>query len=73
MDCNTPGFPVLHYLLEFVQIYVRCVSNAIETSHPLPPYFPFAFNLSQYQASGLHELIRQILKLESGKIMKIDN
>ena len=23
MDCSTPRFPVLHYLLEFVQIYVH--------------------------------------------------
>ena len=23
MDCSTPGFPVLHYLLEFVQIHVH--------------------------------------------------
>ena len=23
MDCNTPGFPVLHYLLEFAQIQVH--------------------------------------------------
>ena len=23
VDCNTPGFPVLHYLLEFAQIYVH--------------------------------------------------
>ena len=22
MDCSTPGFPVLHYLLEFAQIHV---------------------------------------------------
>ena len=23
MDCSTPGFPVLHYLPEFVQIHVH--------------------------------------------------
>ena len=23
MDCSTPGFPVLHYLLEFAQIHVH--------------------------------------------------
>ena len=26
MDCSTPGFPVLHYLLEFAQIPVHWVS-----------------------------------------------
>ena len=44
--CNTPGFPVLHYLLEFAQIHVHRVSDAIQLSilyHPLlflPSIFP---------------------------------
>ena len=29
MNCSTPGFPVLHYLLEFAQIHVHWVSDAI--------------------------------------------
>ena len=29
MDCSTPGFPVLHYLLEFAQTHVHFVSDAI--------------------------------------------
>ena len=29
MDCSTPGCSVLHYLLEFVKIYVHWVSDAI--------------------------------------------
>ena len=28
MDCNMPGFPVLHYLPEFVQIHVHWVNDA---------------------------------------------
>ena len=28
MDCSTPGFAVLHYLLEFAQIHVHWVSEA---------------------------------------------
>ena len=39
MDCNTPGFPVLHYLLELAQTHVHWVSDAIQTSHPLLPLF----------------------------------
>ena len=35
MDCSTPGFPVLHYLLAFVQTHVHWVSDAIQRSHPL--------------------------------------
>ena len=29
-DCSTPGFPVLHYLLEFAQIHFRWVGDAIQ-------------------------------------------
>ena len=28
MDCSTPGFPVLHYHLEFAQIHVHWASDA---------------------------------------------
>ena len=50
-DCSTPGSPVLHYLSEFAQIHVHCVSDAIKiyTSHPLSSPSPPAFNLPQHQ------------------------
>ena len=50
MDCSTLGFPVLHHLSEFAQVFVHCITNAIKTSHPLSPSSPFAFNLSQHQS-----------------------
>ena len=37
MDCSMPGFPVLHYLLEFAQTSVFWVDDAIQPSHPLSP------------------------------------
>ena len=37
MDCGTAGFPVLHYLVEFAQIHVHWVGDAIKPSHPLSP------------------------------------
>ena len=43
VDCSTPGFPVLPYLLEFVQMHVHWVSDFIQPSHPLPPPSPFFF------------------------------
>ena len=49
MDCSTPGFPVLHYLLEFAQIHVHWVSDAIQPSHSLSSPSPPALNLSQHQ------------------------
>ena len=44
-----PGFPVPHCLLEFAQIHVHCVGDAIEPSHPLLPPSPPALNLPQRQ------------------------
>jgi len=49
MDCSTPGFPVLHYLLEFAQIRIHRVGDAIQPSHPLSSPSPPALNLSQHQ------------------------
>ena len=47
MDCNMPGFPVSHHLPIFAQIHVHCIRDAIQPSHPLLPFSPAAFNLSQ--------------------------
>ena len=49
MDYSMPGFPVLHYLLEFAQIHVHCVGDAIQPSHLLLSPSPFALNPSQPQ------------------------
>ena len=49
MDCNTPGFPVLHYLPDCAQIHVHWVSDATQPSHPQLPASPPALNLSQHQ------------------------
>ena len=35
MDCSTPGFAVLHQLLELGQTYVHRVGDSIQPSHPL--------------------------------------
>ena len=49
MDRSMPGFPILHYLLEFAQTPVHRVSDAIQPSHPLSSPSPPALNLSQHQ------------------------
>ena len=46
MDCSTPGFLVLHHLLEFTQTHVHWVGDAIQPSHPLSSPSPPTFNLS---------------------------
>ena len=35
MNCSTPGFLILHYLLEFGQIHVHWVNDPIQPPHPL--------------------------------------
>ena len=37
-----PGFPVLHYLLEFAQTHVDWICEAIHPTHPLSPTSPLA-------------------------------
>ena len=49
MDCSMPGLPVHHQLLEFAQIHVHRIGDAIQPSHPLSSPSPPAFNLSQHQ------------------------
>ena len=55
MDCSTPGLPVHHQLLEFIQTHVHWVGDAIQPSHPLSSPSSPAFNLSQHQ--GLFQWI----------------
>ena len=63
MDCSMPGFPVFHYIPEFVQTHVHWVNDAIQPSHPLLPSSPPALNLSQHQdpfqwAGCLHQMAK---------------
>ena len=58
-----PGFPVLHYLLEFAQTHVHRVGDAIQSSHPLSPTSPTSLSLSQpqglFQSVGsLHQVAK---------------
>ena len=55
MDCNRPGFPVLHNIPGIAQIHVHWVGNGIQPSHPLSLPSPPAFNLSQHQ--GLYQSV----------------
>ena len=49
------GLPIHHQLLEFTQIHVHWVSDAIQPPHPLSSPSSPAFNLSQHQ--GLFQLV----------------
>ena len=63
MDCNKPGFPVLHHLPELTQTHVHGVSDAIQSSHPLTPPSPLALN--GYQHQGLLQKSYMLLLLLS--------
>ena len=47
--CSTPCFLVLHYLPQLAQTHVHWANDVIQSSHPLLPPSPPAFNLSQHQ------------------------
>ena len=49
VDCNTPGFPVLHHLWEFAQTHVHWIGDSIQPSHPLLPllFLPSIFPASE--------------------------
>ena len=49
MDCSMPGLPVPHHLIEFAQVHVHCIGDAVQPSHPLMPSSPSSLNLSQHQ------------------------
>ena len=46
-----PGFPVLHYLLEFVQTHVHQAGDSIQPFHPLLSPSPPALTLSQHSGA----------------------
>ena len=68
MDCSIPGFPVHHQLLKLAQTHVHRVGDALQSSHPLLPPSPLAFNLTQHQGlfqqiSSLHQ-VAKVLDLQ---------
>ena len=62
MNCSTLGLPIPHQLLEFIQIHVHQVGDAIQPCHPLSSPSP-APNPSQHQSffqsvNSLHEVAK---------------
>ena len=67
-DYIMPGFPVLHYLLEFAQTHVCWIDDTIQPFYPLLPPSPPALNLSQHQGpfqwvSSSHQVVK-VLELQ---------
>ena len=60
MDCSTPGLPIHHQLLEFMQTHVHWVGDANQPSHPLSSPYPPTFSLFQHQ--GLFKWVSSFLR-----------
>ena len=62
MDCSSPGFPVLHCLLELAQTHVHWIGDAIQLSHLLSSPSPPALNLPRIRifSSNLHVMNRNL-------------
>ena len=71
MDHSTPGFPVLHYLPEFVQTHVHRVGDAIQWSHPLSSPSPPAFKLAQHQ--GLFQWVSSSHQVAKGLELQLQH
>ena len=67
-DCSKPGFPVLLFFPAFSQTQIHWVDHAIQPSHPLSPFSPPAFNLSQHQGLiqwvGSSHQVAKVLELQ---------
>ena len=77
MECSTSGLPVNRWLLEFTQVHVHWVSDAIQPSHPLSSPSPLTFNLSQYQGlfkwvSSPHQVTTSIGVSASASVLPVN-
>ena len=69
MNCNTPGFPVLHYLPEFAQTHVYWIGNTIQSSWMVSTSWmdnnisvvPLSSCLQSFPASGSFPISEQEL------------
>ena len=66
MNCSTLVFPVLHYLLEFAQIHVRWVGDALTISYSVST---FSFCLQSFPVSGSFPVSR--LFTSGGQCMEL--
>ena len=59
---------VPHHLLEFAQVHVHCISDAIQPSHPLSPSLPSVFSLAQHQGlfqwAGSSHQVAKVVELQ---------
>ena len=64
IDCNMPGFPILHQLSDLTQGHVHRLGDAIQPSHSV---FHFSFCLQSFLTSGYFQMSQ--LFLSGGQII----
>ena len=76
MDRSTPGLPVHHQPLEFIQTHVHQVGDAIQPSLPLSSPSPPAYNLSKHQVFpnelALHIRWPKFWSLSSASVLPVN-
>ena len=68
LDCRTPGFPVLHQLLELAQTHVHLIADTIPQSYPLSS---LSSCLQSFPASGSLPKTFQWLSHHVAKILEL--
>ena len=72
MDCSTPGFPVLHYLLKIAQTHVHRVGDAVQPFHSLSSPSPPALSLQGlFQRVGSLHQAAKVLELSYRRLQPI--
>ena len=60
MNCSTPGFPVLHYLLEFSQTHIHYIYNFFLSVNKSEDKLAFSCGLVSQAITGAQDLILQL-------------
>ena len=69
MYCSMPGLSVPHHLLEFAQVHVHSIGDAIQPSYPLLPSSLTVFNPSQHQ--GIFQWVRYLPQM--AKVLELQS
>ena len=64
VDSSMPGSPLLYYLLEFAQIHMFWVGDAIQQSHPLSQASAFYQHQGIFQWVSFSHLAAKVLELQ---------
>ena len=57
---SMPGFPVLHYLLEFAQTHVHWVNDVIQPAHAVIPFPPYPQSFPESGSFPMNQLFTSV-------------